>query len=906
MALTPGTRLGVFQLTGLIGRGGMGEVYRARDTKLDRSVAIKILPEAFAHDASRLARFVGEAKTLASLNHPNIAAIYGLEESNGVKALVMELVEGDDLSRRIARGAIPVDEALPIARQIAEALEAAHEQGIVHRDLKPANIKLRSDGTVKVLDFGLAKAMDPAGAMAASISMAPTTTTPALMTGPGMILGTAAYMSPEQARGKAVDKRADIWAFGAVLFEMLAGKRAFPGEEVAEVLGAVIHKEPAWSQLPDSLPTSLRTTLRRCLEKDLRQRFRDIGDVRLTLDGVFDPVPSETRLTQSRASGWWGRRAVPLGAIALAVFAGSVGWSLRRPPEIPPPLVSRLTISLPNAPVATSSQQLDLNLAISPDGSRIAYVGNGGTQLFVRGLNAFEPVAVFSGDPRGPFFSPDGQWIGFVNGNSSLMKVAVNGGPPVNVASLAGLAQRGATWAPDDTIIFAEQGSATGLLRVPAAGGPTTVLTRPDRAQGEEDHLWPELLPDGRSVLFTVTSPAGGADASQIVVMDLRTGVRKTLARGGSNAHYVTTGHLIYAAGGALRAVLFDLSQLEVRGAAVSVIPDVQVTLAGAVQAVMAVNGTLVYLPGNGQVFKRTAVWVDRQGRETPLPVPPQRLDQPRVSPDGTRAAIHSDDGERDIWLLDFARTTLTRFTFDRGLDHYPVWTPDGRRLLFSSQRGVPDSVRNLFWQAADGTGEIARLTTSPILQHVTSVSPDGRIAVFTEFSPRTGEDIMQLDMTSGEHRVAPLIQSMLVERNGIISPDGRWLAYEADDSGRFEIYTRPFPDVGGGRWQVSTAGGKRPVWARNGQELFYASPTGAVMGVGVERGSAWIASTPGLIVKEGYYTNPSGPTSGPMFDISADGKRFLLIKDSAPDVVTQYNVVQHFDVELKRLVPAQ
>jgi eukaryotic-like serine/threonine-protein kinase len=912
LALTPGTRLGVYEVTAPIGEGGMGQVFRARDTKLNRDVALKVLPDSFANDADRLARFTREAQTLAALNHPNIAAIYGIEESSGVRALVMELVEGEDLSQRMTRGAIPIDEALPIAKQIAEALEAAHEQGIIHRDLKPANIKVRADGTVKVLDFGLAKAMEPAGARSSN-STSPTITTPAMMTGVGMILGTAAYMSPEQAKGRTVDRRADVWAFGAVLFEMVSGRQPFSGETVSETLAEVMKSEPPWQALPVGIPANLARLIRQCLVKEPRQRIRDMGDVRLALEGAF-----ETAAPQAVApvvASLWRRVVTPVAAALMtSTVVGAGVWFATRPAAPVLPRVTRLALA-PADTAALSINGNDRDLAITPDGSRVVYVGNRGTQLFVRALDALAPVAVFTGQPRGLFVSPDGQWIGFVDGTTTLKKVAVTGGPAVTLATLDGNGPRGATWGPDDTIVFATNVGTTGLQRVGAAGGSVTVLTRPDRAQGETDHLWPERLPGGRAVLFTITAVTGGLDAAQVAVLDLQTGMRTVLVRGGSHAHYVPAGraspagfaggYLVYAAAGTLRAVLFDLATLTMRGTPVPVVPDVVTTPGGGVDAVVAGDGTLAYVSGSMAGTLRTLVWVDRQGRETPIPTPPRAYFHPRLSPDGTRVAVWANDQESDIWVWDLARTMLTRLTFGPGQDSSPVWTPDSRRLLFGSELA---GVRNLFQQAADGTGAVERLTESPNSQNTTAVSPDGRRLIFTDLAPKTGEDVMQVEV-DGTHRVTPLVQSAFSERNGIVSPDGRWLAYEANDSGRFEIAVRPYPDVTSGHWQVSTGGGTRPLWAPNGQELFYVSPTGALMRMSVERASSWAATTPTLLVKEGYVTSPGG-NFGRNYDVSSDGQRFLMIKEGGGTDQTaappQLIVVQHFDEELKRLVPTK
>ena len=665
---------------------------------------LKILPEAFAADTERIARFQREAKTLALLNHPNIAHIHGLEESSGVRALVMELVEGEDLAQRIARGR-PVAEALPIAKQMADALEAAHEQGVIHRDLKPANMRCdRTDGEGAGLRPGEG---DGARLHArrfggqAHASMSPTITTPA-MTQAGMILGTAAYMSPEQARGKPVDTRADISAFGCVLYEMLTGQRAFDGR----VSGNDSARHRTRAELGDAAGdavAALRTYIMRCLQKDPRQRVQAIGDVRLALEGAF-----ETAVPQAAAVAQW-RRVVFVGVaaiIASGAIIGALVWVATRPP---PPRVSRLQLT-PAGAAALSIGWNDRDLAITPDGSRVIYVGNQGTQIFVRALDALAPVAVFTGSPHGLFVFPDGQWIGFVDGRV-LKKVAVAGGPAVTLATIDTSGSSGATWGPDDTIIVATNAVDTGLQRAPAAGGPLTVLTRPDRAQGEGDHFWPEMLPGGRAVLFTITSLTGGVDAAQVAVLDLQTGARRILVRGGSHAHYVSSGHLVYAAAGTLRAVPFDLARLETRGTPVTIVPDVVTTIKGGMNAVVAGDGTLAYVLGTVEGTPRTLVWVDRQGLETPIPAPPRPYLLPALSPDGTRVAIFANDQQRDLWLWDLRRTTLTRLTSAPGVDVVHVWTPDSRRLIFTSER---EGVRNLFWQAADGAGAAERLTQSP------------------------------------------------------------------------------------------------------------------------------------------------------------------------------------------------
>ena len=912
MALTPGTRLGVYEVAAQIGEGGMGQVYRATDTRLKRQVAIKILPPSVAADSDRLARFQREAEVLASLNHPNIAGIYGLEESDGVSALVMELVDGEDLSQRIARGAMPIDEALPIAKQIADALEAAHEQGIIHRDLKPANVKVKPDGTVKVLDFGLAKAMDvgPGGANGpGGLSMSPTLSMHA--TQAGIILGTAAYMAPEQARGKTVDKRADIWAFGVVLFEMLTGSQPFPGEDLSHVLARVIERDPDWSALPPALSPTLGTYLRRCLVKDPRERIRDIGDVRLALTGAFETASPTSTTPESPipipVPAWRSQLPWANAAAALAAAAVLMLWAPWR--ETAPLRVTRATLTF-SGPAALTLNDSGHDIALSPDGTHLFYVGNNSTQLFVRGLDALEPIAIASvggGGMRDPFVSPDGQWVGFVNGNTlSLQKVAITGGAPTTIAQ-ADSVVRGASWAADDTIIFATLKADTGLLRVSARGGPIDVLTRPDREHGEADHLWPEVLPGGRAVVFTITSQTGGLDTAKVVVRDLRTGAQTILVRGGSDAHYVPSGHLVYIAAGALRAIPFDLDRLETHGSARSMLPLISATAAGAGGFAVANDGTLVYVdqPGGVAVNARTLVWVDRVGKEEAIAAPPRAYNQPRLSPDGTRVAVWSNDQTSDIWIWDLKRKTLNPLTLDPAEDQHPLWTPDGQRIIFSSNRG---GVFNLWWQAADGTGEAEQLTkNSDGGEFASGVTPDGTTAVFFKNTgTTTGRDLLRLAL-DGTRRVTPLLQTMFDEREGVVSPDGRWLAFQSSMAGSTEIYVRPFPNVSGGQWRVSTAGGSRPLWARSGNELFYLGVDGSLMQVSVDaKGAAWNHRAPIKLFEQRYFV---GGNSGRSYDVSPDGQRFLMLKAPGTETSTASPaliLVQHWDTELKRLVPTK
>jgi serine/threonine-protein kinase len=899
MALASGAHVGSYEILSSLGAGGMGEVYRARDRRLDRTVAIKILPEALAHDPERIARFEREAKTLAALNHPNIAHLYGLEDSDGMRALVMELVDGPTLADRIAQGPIPIDEALQIAKQIAEALEAAHEQGIIHRDLKPANIKIRDDGAVKVLDFGLAKLADPvfsAQRSPSTLSLSPTITTPA-MTQLGTILGTAAYMSPEQAKGRPADRRSDIWAFGCVLYEMLSGRRAFEGEDVSDTLANVLKSEPDWNALPPTEPPLIRLLVQRCLEKDLKRRVTDVSTAALLLNESTTSTFGQPAIVPAPPHPVW-QRVVTSAALLFAIIAGTGLWFATRPAV---PRVARLALAIPSAGVAPVP---DAGLAVTPDGSRVIYVGNNQTQLFVRPLDALEPIALTTGTTiRDPFVSPDGRWIGFGD-LLALKKVPLSGGPAITVARLDAVL-RGATWVPDDTIIFST-GSSKGLQRVSAAaGGTPTSLTQRVSAQAEANQFFPEVLPGGRAVLFTIVPVGGDLEASQVAARDLRTGAQKILVPGGRFAHYVTTGHLVYLAGGALYAVPFDLSRLEVRGTSVSVAPEVVTSASPAVA--VAADGTLVYVVGSsGGIFSdRTMVWVDRAGREEAIGAPAHPYLFPRLSPDGNRVAVSRSDQERDIWMWNFGRKMLIQLTVGSGNNITPVWTADGQRVVFSSDR--ESGSFNLWWQAADGSGNPERLTTSVNVQVPSSTSTDGTTLIFAEITPTMGGHLMQLSLDQ-EHRATPVLQTPANEGNGEVSPDGHWLAYTSDSSGHSEIYVRPFPNTSQGPRQISTAGGIQPVWARSGKELFYLAPDGALMNVKVEAsGMIWRHDTPAKLFQGPYYTH--GPIPVRMYDVSRDGQRFLMLKPAAQDqraVPPTIFIVQNFAEDLKARVPAK
>jgi serine/threonine-protein kinase len=876
----------------------MGEVYRAHDVRLNREVAVKVLPELLAHDADRLARLKREAQLLAALSHPNIAAIFGFEHWDGVHALVLELVDGPTLADRIAQGPLPLDEALSIAGQIADAVSAAHEQGIIHRDLKPANIKVRPDGTVKVLDFGLGKAMDRTGS-ASDASRSPTITSP-VMTGMGVILGTAAYMSPEQARGKAVNKRADIWAFGCVLFEMLTGKRAFEGEGVSDTLAAVLRAEPDWSVLPHDTPFPVGTLLRGCLEKDPRQRVADISAALFVLRYQATGAPSAAIPTAGHNARRDMRRVAIFTTAALifgAAAAGSAVWLLTRSA---PPSVVRTTISTSGA-AALALGGLDPDVAITPDGSRVVYRGN--NQLLVRALNQFQPTVLSGiGVPQGVFISPDGQWVGFFDEFAAIKKVSINGGPPEGVCAVGPGVPAGATWGPDGTIVFAM--NASGLQRVTAAGGEPTGLTKVDRERGEGAHAWPEFLPGGKAVLFTIIPATNAINNAQVAVLDLATRTVKVLIRGGSHARYVPTGHLVYGVSGTLRAVAFDLERLEVRGTPVPVLDGVVTTFSGAADVAVAANGSLVYVAGGASGGgQQVVVSVDRQGRASPLPgVPVDAYTSLRVSRDGTRLALATREA---VSIYDFARATLNRLTAGPGHSSNPLWTPDGQRIIFTSTRaGYPE----LFSRRADGTGADERLLgrARDLFDLLAdSWSKDGKKLLFSEVPPRVQCTIGQMDMAYPSDVKLLVATGSSCNYFPSVSPDGRWVAYTSGGASRRQIYIERYPELGD-RQLIST-NGDVAVWSRDGHELFFITRDSRQMfAVPMQSGTTLVVGRPQLLFELAML-----PTGGGFraYDVAPDG-RFVIIRSAegqaGPGTEPQLVVVQNWFEELKRLVPTK
>ena len=886
MALAAGTRLGPYEIIAPIGAGGMGEVYRATDSNLKRAVAIKVLPDAFVSDVERLARLQREAEVLASLNHPNIAAIYGLERAAGTTALVMELVDGPTLADRIAEAPIAIDEALPIARQIAEALEAAHEQGIVHRDLKPANIKLRGDGTVKVLDFGLAKAREPAVAISPGSAQSPTITSPAMMTRVGMLLGTAAYMSPEQARGKPVDRRTDIWAFGCVLYEMLSGRRAFDGAEVTDVLARVIEREPDLAALPANAPAAIRRLLRRCLEKDRTRRLADAADARLEIaDALMSPPHDAQPDAQPVRHVWIERLAWSLVTLGLAA---SIVWVLSRP--LVGTGTTRVTITIPPA-LALQGGGGDRLLAISPDGHSVAFVATsaGRTQIYLRRADQFDPVPV-RGTEGGvdPFFSPDGQWLGFTAAamagvgstlpvmQGKLHKVPIGGGPPT---TLCDATNRGASWGPDGTIVFATS-PTSGLYRVSAAGGTAEPLTT--LAPSERSHRWPSFLPGGKAILFSIQPTGASFDDGVIAVRSLDTGEQRVVAQGGASPVYLPTGHIAFARAGVLLAMPFDLRRLEATGPAVPLLEGVSMnTATGAGQYAIAAS-SVVYLPGAGSVSRRELLWVDRKGVARPVDAPKRAYTDLALSPDGQRIAVAQTGQNSDIWVYEIARGTLGRLTFAPGVDATPIWTPDGRRVTFNGVRTGP---MEILQTAFDGSGGEERLIEAGASNtQARSWHPSAKWLAYD-----LAGDIYVLSM-SDDRKSTPFVATPFVEAFSAFSPDGRWVAYQSNESGRFEIYVQPFPGPGGKR-QVSADGGIRPKWSRNGGELFFRAG-GGMMAVPIEPGSTFTSGT-ARVLFEGQYA--------PWYDVAPDG-RFLMVRDEQQGDTIQLRFVLNWLEELKRL----
>ncbi|HYM13018.1 MAG TPA: protein kinase [Bryobacterales bacterium] len=860
MTLASGARLGTYEIVSLLGAGGMGEVYRARDPRLGREVAIKVLPEAFARDTEKLARFEREARVLASLNHPGIAAIHGFEQAGGTPFLVMELVEGETL-----KGPLPPEEAIAISRQICEALEAAHEKGVVHRDLKPANIKITPQGKVKLLDFGLAKAFAE-DRTASDPAQSPTVS---LATQAGVILGTAAYMSPEQARGRTIDRRTDIWAFGCVLYEMLSGRQAFRGTNVAEIIAAVMRGEPDWSALPAATPPHLRRLLERCLQKDSTERLHDIADARLELKEAPATVPLPAA-RPARALAWM--IAATLFA-AIALVLGLVHFR-ETPPE---QQVVRLPL-LP--PEKTSFGEVD----VSPDGRRVAFTArdaSGSIHLWVRPLDA--PAAQMLGGTEGasfPFWSPDSRWIGFF-ADGKLKKAEVSGAPPQTIANAP--VGRGGAWNRDGVILFAPN-VYSPLAQVPATGGEPKPVTGLDTSHEETSHRWPQFLPDGRRFLYFILA---GPEHQGIYAGSLDSKEKTLLLASQYSAAY-GMGHLLFVRERALLAQRFDAGKLQLAGESLPVAEPVGTTLFRT-RASLSETGVLVYY-GAGTAGVRLQ-WFDRGGKALEAVGPPGGYLSVDLSPDGRRLAADRNDtqpGNRDIWLFDLARGASTRFTFRPAFNDSPAWSPDGRRIAFRSNR---EGAFNLYQKDASGAGEEELLLKTPSNKVPTGWSPDGRWLLYNEQDPKTRMDLwlLRLDGRQPARQPQPWLRTEFDERFGQFSPDGQWVAYDSNESGRHEVYVRPFAAggaAGAGQSQVSTGGGEQPRWRGDGKELFYLGPDRQLMAVEVKTtGGRFEAGLPRALFPTRAAIIPG--LFHTVYAVRADGQRFLILSEGE-DVPSQ------------------
>jgi serine/threonine-protein kinase len=860
----------------------MGEVYRARDSKLGRQVALKVIPDAFALDGERLARFEREAQFLASLNHPNIATLYGLEESQGRRALVMELVEGQTLAERIAHGPLPLEEAIACARQIAEALEYAHEHGIVHRDLKPANVKLLPDGTTKVLDFGLAKAQAPENTGGSPIS-SPTLT--AAATNMGVIIGTAAYMSPEQAKGRAVDRRSDIWAFGCVLYEMLTGKLAFQGETVTDTLAAVVRGEPEWRALPATTPTSVRTLLERCLRKDLKNRLQAIGDARIALEesqlgGTEAALPMSAHIPVRPRSRF--TTAIPWILAAVFALLSILIW---RPWKSSPALhVVRLTVE-PGVD-GDLYTAYGASAVLSPDATRVAYIvvdANHVRHLWWRSLDEANPKLLAGTDgARDPFFSPDGRWIGFFAHNE-LKKIGVDDSAIVSLCPITD--DRGGAWGEDNTIVFAPQ-TRTNLMRIPSGGGSPTAFSK---LQGNEvTHRWPQFLPDGKTVIYTASDDGNNYENSEIVAQVIATGERKTVYHGGYAPHYLPGGYLVFIHQGTLFGMRFDETKLQATSQPVPIVGGILSAFGSAgSQMSFSNSGTAAYMAGNANTSELFDIeWLNAEGKSLPLVAAPKTYWALAFSPNGNLLAIGVEDGgSQDILVADYKRAVITRLTFGNPTNQYPSWTADGKYISFASDE--VGGKYSISWKRADGGGDKQILLEDALRFGPMTWSPDGKTAVFTQISRGGADsDLFRATLEGNDKEgwklgsVQPLVTATGLQTEPAFSPDGKWVAYQSNETGPWEIYVRPFPGPGG-RWQVSQGGGLFPHWSASTHELFFENNENQLMAAKYATTTdTFSPSTPRMW--SSVVLGARGPVNT-NFAVHADGNRVAVLRDYSP-----------------------
>lgn len=872
MRLASGEKLGSYQILAVIGAGGMGEVYRARDTRLNRDVALKSLPEVFAGNADRLSRFTREAHTLASLNHPNIAQIYGLEESNGTRALVMELVEGETLADRLHKGVVPIEETISIFRQIAVALEYAHDQGIIHRDLKPANVKIRPDGTVKLLDFGLAKAFEGnSGIQSPELSHSPTQSH--IMTEAGIILGTASYMSPEQAKGKVVDKRTDIWSFGVVLFECLTGKKLFEGESLPEILGSIFRQEITLDALPTTVPDSIRNLLSRCIERDPSLRLRDIGEARILLSKTTHPEKSLTTPVPAKTKSSW--KAVVLTAIVTMLVAAAAGMIFR----------NRLTSDQPSLSfeILGASFNYQSAVAISRDGTQIAYIPyhpTGISPLYVRTLNSFTSRQIPGTEKAAnPFFSPDGSKIGYF-AKRSLYVVHLNGGAPQKIAVVPQDLIKSGYWASDGSIFFSGaeiEGKTThGISRIQPDTGELEIITK--TAANEPEHRHPFVLPNGRWLLFTV--------GTAINAISLENGKRHRVMDAAANPEYIP-GYLLFFresdAGSDLcvYAAPFDTDKAVVTGELIKVQDNVQTRTGTFGTYAISENGTLIFTPSAGSALTgaHNVVWVDRKGTITSLVETHDDWTLPRISPDG-RTLLLNQTGIPDcnLWTYDLNRGTLSKLTF-KGDHHSPAWNPSGKRIISAlAVEGLP---RDISEKDFDPEAPEKSIVTMQQDLNRPVWSPDGKYLVFDRLSGNQGTDIYIDDLTKGG-KPQPLLATPFNEAYATFSPDGHWLAYVSDESGKDEVYIRSFPEPGT-RIQISTEGGTGPLWSRDGKELFYSFGR-QMMIVNISSTPEFSASVPRKLFDGPFVWERAGN-----YDIAPDGQRFVMIYRGNTEGTTEF-----------------
>jgi serine/threonine protein kinase len=886
MSLAQGTRLGSYEILSLIGAGGMGEVYRARDSKLKRPVAIKILPEAMADEPERISRFEREAELLASLNHANIATVHDFQREGQRHFLVMELIEGETLADRLKRGPLAIEEALEVARQIAEALEAAHQKGIIHRDLKPANIKIDAEGKVKVLDFGLAKIFE-----STESSLDPSNS-PTLMSGTitGVILGTAAYMSPEQARGKVVDRRADIWAFGCVFYEMLTGKQAFAGENVSDTIAAVLRGQPDWHLLPAETPQRIRVLIERSLRKDLRQRIHDAADLRIEIDDATADASSSAPLSIRSGGRRWP--AIVLALLAGIAIASAPAWIVMRLSR-ETPMPTHLSFALALRTPSINTMNANHRLSISPDGKKVVYVGyhDEKPQLYLQSLGESEGKVIdgTTGSST-PFFSPDSEWIAFGQG-TELKKVAVSGGSPITICKLIGTGFWAGDWGADNTIVFAPDFNA-GLWSVSSNGGTPQPILKTDVEKDRVSYGDPQVLPDAKGILFTLASGhAITANDLDIAVLGPGATEPRILIKGGVNPRYLPTGHLVYVRDGTLLSVPFDLSTLAVTGTPVAVVDHIEKAWGGSTYSISK-NGTLLYEPDSGQKHGAIFAMVDLKGNIQPMSPPPANNDEFSISPDGRHIAARVFAVNDDIWTYDIASGTPLRLTFEPPDEIFPQWTADGKRVAFGTRIG------KIFWKSSDGTGQREELTHGENPRYPTSFSRDGKFMAFAELHPSRKGDIWLMPLDGNRQPQAQLATDA-DERDARFSPDGHWLAYASDETGQSEIFIVPI-GASGGRKQLSSSGGMRPAWAPNSREVFFMKGTqlaavsldGQGNPVGRDRILFTVPKLQELEVRP-----------DPYFDVMPDGQHFVFVLTDVLSSTTHYNVVLNWLEELKQRV---